>query len=333
MTVHNGGCRTNPDYPTRDWVCGRRWGMGVNVRGGDRDQLFLMPPLVTDWLPEDHLAWFVLDVVAELDLGAFYAEFRLDGRGGAVYDPSMMLGVLVYAYCTGERSSRRIERRLVDDVAYRVLAANQCPDHATLARFRRRHRGAIGGLFGQVLALCVKAGLVDTGLVAIDGTKLAANASFFANRDREQLAEEILAEAEAVDAAEDDEFGDRRGDELPVEWSGGRDRRARIKAASRNSTARPPATTTREWPSELRRRPRQVARRPARSRPRTRLDGRRRGVRTRPIRTRGSSPTPRGASCRATTPRQQPPPGRSWWRPRSPPRPTISRTSCRSRPR
>jgi transposase len=205
--------------------------MAVNVRGGDRDQLFLMPPLVTDWLPEDHLAWFVLDVVAELDLGAFYAEFRLDGRGGAAYDPAMMLGVLVYAYCTGERSSRRIERRLVDDVAYRVLAANQCPDHATLARFRRRHQGAIAGLFGQVLALCVKAGLVDTGLVAIDGTKLAANASFFANRDREQLAEEILAEAEAVDAAEDDEFGDRRGDELPVEWSGGRDRRARIKAA------------------------------------------------------------------------------------------------------
>ena len=205
--------------------------MAVNVRGGDRDQLFLMPPLVTDWLPEDHLAWFVLDVVAELDLGAFYAEFRLDGRGGAVYDPAMVLGVLVYAYCTGERSSRRIERRLVDDVAYRVLAANQCPDHATLARFRRRHQGAIAGLFGQVLALCVKAGLVDTGLVAIDGTKLAANASFFANRDREQLAEEILAEAEAVDAAEDDEFGDRRGGELPVEWSGGRDRRARIKAA------------------------------------------------------------------------------------------------------
>jgi transposase len=205
--------------------------MAVNVRGGDREQLFLMPPLVTDWLPEDHVAWFVLDVIAELDLAAFYAEFRLDGRGGAVYDPAMMLGVLVYAYCTGERSSRRIERRLVDDVAYRVLAANQHPDHATLARFRRRHQGAIAGLFGQVLALCVKAGLVDTGVVAIDGTKIVANASFFANRDREQLANEILAQAEAVDAAEDDEFGDRRGDELPAEWSGGRDRRSRIRAA------------------------------------------------------------------------------------------------------
>lgn len=205
--------------------------MAVNVRGADREQLYLMPPSVTDWLPEDHLAWFVLDVVAELDLVAFYAEFRVDGRGGAVYDPAMMLGVLVYAYATGERSSRRIERRLVDDVAYRVLAANQRPDHATLARFRRRHQQAIAGLFGQVLGLCVKAGLVDTGMVAIDGTKMMADASFFANRTREQLAAEILAEAEAVDAAEDDEFGERRGDELPVEWAGSRGRRERIRAA------------------------------------------------------------------------------------------------------
>lgn len=205
--------------------------MAVNVRGADREQLYLMPPSVTDWLPEDHLAWFVLDVVAELDLGAFYAEFRVDGRGGAVYDPAMMLGVLVYAYATGERSSRRIERRLVDDVAYRVLAANQWPDHATLARFRRRHQQAIAALFGQVLGLCVKAGLVDTGVVAIDGTKVAADASFFANRTREQLAAEILAEAEAADAVEDEMFGDRRGDELPAEWSGGRGRRERIRAA------------------------------------------------------------------------------------------------------
>jgi transposase len=205
--------------------------MAVNVRGGDREQLYLMPPSVTDWLPEDHLAWFVLDVVAELDLAAFYAEFRVDGRGGAVYDPAMMLGVLVYAYCTGERSSRQVERRLTEDVAYRVLAANQRPDHATLARFRRRHQDAIAGLFGQVLALCVKAGLVDTGVVAIDGTKFGADASFFANRTREQLAAEILAEAEATDAVEDEMFGDRRGDELPAEWSGGRGRRERIRAA------------------------------------------------------------------------------------------------------
>ncbi len=205
--------------------------MAVNVRGGGRDQMFLMPPSVRDWLPEGHLAWFVVDVVAELDLADFYAEFRLDGRGGAVYDPAMMLSVLVYAYCTGERSSRRVERRLVEDVAYRVLAANQCPDHATLARFRRRHQDAIAGLFGQVLALCVKAGLVDTGVVAIDGTKFGANASFFANRTREQLAKAIMAEAEATDTAEDEQFGERCGDELPQEWSGGRGRRERIRAA------------------------------------------------------------------------------------------------------
>ncbi len=203
----------------------------VNVRRADRDQVFLLPPSVRDWLPEDHLAWFVIDVVDELDLSAFYGSYRADGRGGAVYDPAVMLAVLLYAYCTGERSSRRIERRLVEDVAYRVLAANQTPDHATLARFRRRHQDAIGALFGQVLSLCVKAGLVDTGVVAIDGTKIAADASFFANRNAEELAAEILTEAEQTDAAEDEQFGVARGDELPGQWAGGRDRRDRIRVA------------------------------------------------------------------------------------------------------
>jgi transposase len=227
--------------------------VAVNVRRGDVDQLMVMPPSVRDWLPEDHLAFFVLDVVAELDLTGFYAGYRADGRGGWVYDPSMMLGVLLYAYCTGERSSRRIEQRLVEDVAYRVVAANLQPDHATLARFRRRHQDVIAELFGQVLGLCVKAGLVDAGVIAIDGTKIAANASFFANRDEKALsaelagqsktggnggqdvarkvAQEILDEAEAIDAAEDAEHGDRRGDELPPTWSGGRGRRERIRAA------------------------------------------------------------------------------------------------------
>src|SRR4029453_1199530 len=136
-----------------------------------------------DWLPEDHLAFFVLDVVAELDLNGFYAAHRADGRGGSVYDPAMMRAVRRYAYAPGERSPRRVERRLVEDVAYRVIAANQQPDHATLARFRRRPQDAIPELFAQVLGLCVKAGLVDAGVVAIDGTKIAANASFFANRE------------------------------------------------------------------------------------------------------------------------------------------------------
>ena len=223
----------------------------MNVRAGDVDQLMMMPPSVREWLPEDHLAFFVLDVVAELDLSAFYAAHRADGRGGSVYDPAMMVSVLLYAYCTGERSSRRIERRLVEDVAVRVVAANQRPDHATLARFRRRHQDAIAGLFAQVLGLCVDAGLVDAGVVAIDGTKIAANASFFANRDQEALsaelaepvgqdataaaarrvAERVLAEAEQVDAAEDDEDGSEQQGRMPAEWAGGRDRRSRIRAA------------------------------------------------------------------------------------------------------
>lgn len=226
-------------------------GVAVNLRCGDVDQLMLMPPSVRDWLPEDHLAFFVLDTVAELDLREFFTAYRGDGRGGSMYDPAMMVAVLLYAYCTGERSSRRVEQRLVEDVAYRVVAANQQPDHATLARFRARHQDAIASLFGQVLGLCVRAGLVDAGVVAIDGTKLAANASFFANRKQDSLlaelskmsetsgpgdiadevAKQILEEAACVDEAEDAEHGDGRGQELPAEWAGGRDRRARIRAA------------------------------------------------------------------------------------------------------
>lgn len=223
----------------------------MNVRAGDVDQLMMLPPSVRDWLPEDHLAFFVLDVVAELDLSAFYLAYRSDGKGGSVYDPAMMLSVLLYAYCTGERSSRRIERRLVEDVAVRVVAANQQPDHATLARFRRRHQDAIAALFGQVLGLCVRAGLVDTGVVAIDGTKISANASFFANRGHADLsaelsgsvqrdsaataarrvADRVLTEAEEVDAAEDELDGNDQVRRMPAGWSGGRDRRSRIRAA------------------------------------------------------------------------------------------------------
>jgi transposase len=207
--------------------------MSANLREADRDQLWLMPPSLADWLPENHLAWFVIDVVAELDLAAFYANLREDGRGGASYDPAVILAVLLYAYCVGERSSRRIERRLVDDVAFRVVAANQQPDHATLARFRARHQDAIAGLFAQVLGLCVSEGLVETGVVSIDSTKIEANASAWSNRTRQQLAEEILAEAERIDAAEDAELGGRRGGELPDGWARRRDRRPRLAEALR----------------------------------------------------------------------------------------------------
>jgi transposase len=207
--------------------------MPVNVREADRDQLWLMPPSVADWLPEDHLAWFILDAVKELDLSGFYASYRADGRGGATYDPAAMLAVLLYAYCSGERSSRRIERRLIEDIAYRVLSANQHPDHATLARFRQRHEGAIAELFVQILGLCVDAGLVDSGLIAIDGTKMEADASYFADRTKAQLVKEILAEAERTDNEEDERFGDRRGDELPGEWASRAGRRERIREALR----------------------------------------------------------------------------------------------------
>lgn len=207
--------------------------MSINVREVERDQLWLMPPSVRDWLPEDHLAWFVLDVVAELDLGEFHAAYRPDGRGGAVYDPAMVLGVLFYAYAVGEHSSRRIERRLVEDVAFRVVAANQQPDHATLARFRARHQDAIAGLFAQVLGLCISEGLVAAGTVAIDGTKIEANASAWSNRTRRQIADEILAEADRVDRAEDAVLGERRGGELPERWVPSGDRRSRLREALR----------------------------------------------------------------------------------------------------
>jgi transposase len=203
--------------------------MAYNFVAGDRDQLLLMPPSMSEWLPSGHLAWFVLDVVGEFDLAAFVAAYRSDGRGGAAYDPSMMVGLLVYAYCVGERSSRTIERRCAEDVAFRVIAANQFPDHATIARFRATHQEALAELFGQVLRLCARAGLIRAGLLAVDGTRMEANASRDANRTAEQLAREIVEDAARVDAEEDERFGDARGDELPAELVGS-GRRARIRA-------------------------------------------------------------------------------------------------------
>lgn len=197
-----------------------------------------MPPSVKEWLPPGHLAWFVVDVVDELDLDAFRQRYRLDGRGGAAYDPAVMVAVLIYAYCVGDRSSRRIERRLVEDVAYRVVAAHAQPDHATLARFRAEHEAAIEGLFAQVLSLCVAAGLVKVGVVALDGTKIEAAAAMSANMDADRLqramqteARRILAEAAEIDAAEDAQFGDARGDELPAEWADRSERMKRLQEA------------------------------------------------------------------------------------------------------
>lgn len=225
------------------WCVARDDGVMVNMRSVDRDQLLLLPPSLSDWLPADHVVWFIVDVVAELDLSGFYRSLRADGRGGASYDPELMLGVLLYAYCVGERSSRRIEQRLCDDVAFRVIAANQQPDHATLARFRRRHQDAIADIFTQVVALCIAEGLVQAGVVAIDGTKIEADVSPGSSVTRRQIVDEILEEAEAVDAAEDLEYGDRRGDELPERWADRRDRRARLREALRQLDADGPSDT------------------------------------------------------------------------------------------
>jgi transposase len=139
---------------------------------GDRDQPFLLPPDLRDWLLEGHLVWFVLDVVDQLDLAPFYRAHRDDGHGHPAYDPRLVLGVLLYGYCLGVRSSRQIKRRCTEDIAFRVLAANQSPDHVTIARFRARHEQALAGFLVQSLRLCAAAGMVCVGTVALDGTKL-----------------------------------------------------------------------------------------------------------------------------------------------------------------
>src|SRR3954453_18677764 len=171
--------------------------------------------------------------MAQLDLGAFYAGYRADGHGRAAHDPAMMVALLLCCYALGERSSRRIERRCVEDVAIRVICANQAPDHTTIARFRQRREGALAELFGEVLALCAESGLVRVGVIAVDGTKVASNAAVQATRDDEQIAREILAEADAVDAEEDERFGDARGDELPAELQTAQGRRGWLREAKR----------------------------------------------------------------------------------------------------
>jgi transposase len=197
----------------------------------DREQELLLPPSLREWLAEDHLAWFVLDAVSELDLEPFYASYRRDGWGAAAHDPAMMVALLVYAYAIGDRSARGIERRCREDVAFRVVTANQVPDHATVARFRVRHEAALGELFGQVLGLCADAGLVSVGVVAVDGSKFAAAASDDAVRSYEQIAAEIIEEAGQIDAAEDELHGPARGDELPEHLAKREGRRAWLREA------------------------------------------------------------------------------------------------------
>src|SRR6266567_4254047 len=195
--------------------------MAYNFLRGDRDQPFLLPPDLRDWLPQAHLAWFVLDVVDQLDLAPCFRQHRDDGHGHPAYDPTTLLGVLLYGYCLGVRSSRQLERRCTEDIAFRVLAANQSPDHVTIARFRVRHQQAV-------------AGMVQVGTVALDGTKLAGNAADKANRTHDKLegeVAEILRQAAETDQREDRLFGDARGDELPEALTSKAGRLARLHEA------------------------------------------------------------------------------------------------------
>jgi transposase len=234
---HPGACRTNQRVSMAGWARPPRKNerVGGNFLAANRDQQYLMPPSLSDWLAEDHLAWFLLDVVDGLDLSELYAAYRADGWGRAAHDPSMMLALLLYGYCLGERSSRRIEVRCREDVAFRVITANSFPDHATIARFRARHEHALTGLFVQSLRLCQAAGLVRVGVLALDGTKIGAQASMNATRSRAQIEAEVgrmLAEANSVDAAEDEQYAGRSPrDQSPVLRGGQAARRRRLMDA------------------------------------------------------------------------------------------------------
>jgi len=208
--------------------------MAYNFLRGDRDQSFLLPPDLRDWLPAEHLAWFVFDVVDQLDVQPFYRVHRADGHGHPAYDPKTLLGVLLYAYAIGVRSSRQIQRRCHEDLAFRVLAGNQAPDHVTVARFRVRHQQALAGVLVESLKLCAAAGLVRLGVVALDGTKVAANAADRANRTLAKLQDEVaqmLRQAAETDQAEDHQHGPTRGDELPAELASPTGRLARLQEA------------------------------------------------------------------------------------------------------
>jgi transposase len=189
--------------------------LAQNFLACEREQPFLLPPDVREWLPEDHLAWFVIDAVGVMDTSRFHAAYRVDGHGRAAYEPSMMIALLLYCWSRGVRSSRAIERACVEDVACRVIAAHQRPDHATIARFIERHERALADLFGEVLALCADAGLATVGVIAIDGTKVHTNANRDRTMDYEPIARAIIDEAIAADVADTAVHGERRGDELP----------------------------------------------------------------------------------------------------------------------
>jgi transposase len=207
------------------------------------DQDLLLPPSLRDWLPEDHLVYFVSDVVDQLDLSAIHAWYGEEKRGQPPYDPVLMTKLLVYGYCTGVFSSRRLQKRIQEDIPFKVLAAGNEPDFRTISDFRKIHLVALQGLFEQVLELALESGSVKLGRVSLDGTKVKANASKHkamsygrAKERQQQLRQEVrelLAQAAAADEEEDRRHGNRRGDELPEELRRRETRLAKIKQAKK----------------------------------------------------------------------------------------------------
>ena len=216
--------------------------MGKTFRSYDMNQQLLLPPDLRQWLRPDHLALYVSEVVESLDLSGILKGYEEgDGRGRPPYHPALMVKLLIYGYCTGKMSSRKLEQATYDDVAFRVLSCNQQPDHDSIAAFRKRHLQELGRLFVQVLQLCERAGLVKLGHVAIDGTKIKANASKYQSLSYERMketeqelaaeVERLLAEAQRIDQEEDELYGKgKRGDELPEELRDRETRLAKIRA-------------------------------------------------------------------------------------------------------
>ena len=217
--------------------------MSVNYKTYDPDQLFLLPPSLKEWLPESHLAYYISEVVDELDLSDIEKTYSARLQGQPPYHPAMMVKLLFYAYCMGIPSSRKIERKTYEDIAFRILAAGHHPDHDTIADFRKNHLGALKGLFLRILLLCKEAKLVKLGHVALDGTKMKANASKhkamsygrMGEKEKELVreVEELLRKAESVDAEEDRRYGKARGDELPEELRFREKRLTKIREAKK----------------------------------------------------------------------------------------------------
>jgi transposase len=213
----------------------------------NRNQGFLLPPSIRDWLPESDYVWFIIETIESMNLSTFNDVVRQDGKGGAWYEPKMMATLLVYAYSLGVRSSRKIEQLCERDIAFRIICGNLKPDHSSIARFRQIHEGRFKVLFAKVLELCREAKLTKAGVIALDGTKLAGNASLAANRTEDLLraeVEKIVKEAAVKDAEEDQQFGEKRGDELPKDLRRSEDRKRRIKECLRQIEERKAAEQT-----------------------------------------------------------------------------------------